>query len=211
MKSFEQIEHEFLEIESKDFQGQINFYNQNHGLISKNLDFKNQFTTEKSLWILSEIVQSFIYSKRNKEGIKLALKVKKWFELYSRKFNKDLSNDNFYKMILWTIAINYFDNNRFLKSYFAFNQLSLIDEQNLQIQDFKRVSFYRISRLIANISLSFAILIVILKIFMKSLTDTNYFESLFWQSIDLFLFAIYLTGFIVKKPKIIKEHKKTSS
>lgn len=202
MKSFEQIEKEFLKIKDHDFKKQIDFYNQNKESIINNLDFKNQYETEKSLWILTEVAHAFIESKLFKEGIQLSFKVEKWFKVYSKTFKIDLSSDTYYKLIIGIIANYHFNRKRYFSSYIYYRKLHLIDKQKAQMIDMMRISLFRFVKQIANISVVLAILILSTRIILKSTIDTKFFDNYFWRSIDLFLFAFYLIGIMIKKPKV---------
>lgn len=202
MKSFEQIEKEFLKIKAHDLKKQIDFYNQNKESIINNLDFKNQYETEKNLWILTEVANAFIESKLFKEGIQLSFKVEKWFKIYSKTFKIELSRDTYYKMIIAIIANYHFNRKRYFRSYIYYRKLHLIDKQKVQIKDLMRVSLFRFVKRIANVSVVLAILIMSTKIILKSTIDTQFFDNYFWRSIDLFLFAFYLIGIMIRNSKI---------
>ncbi len=202
MKSFEQIEKEFLKIKGNDFKKQIDFYNQNKDLIINNLDFKNQYETEKTLWILSEVALAFTDYKLLNEGVQLSFKIKKWFKVYSKTFKVDVSNDTYYKLIIGIIANYHFNRKRYFRSYIYYRKLHLIDKQKVQMMDLMRVSLFRFIKQIANISVVLAILILSIRIILISTIDTQFFDNYFWRSIDLFLFAFYLIGVMINNPKI---------
>lgn len=207
MKSFEQIEKDFLSIESNDLNGVLSFYEANKELIKDYLNLKYEYKLEKSIFILSEVAQAYFELKQDRKGYKLALKVQKWFELYSKKYQKDLTINNFYKSTLWTIAQYSFDKKKYLNAYFRFKRLCLFDKHNKNFVDSKNMSFFRLTNRVSNISLGIAVGILILKLSIVNLVDSKISDSFFWWSVDLFFFAIYITGYLITKLKRIKQSK----
>ena len=175
MTTFEQIESDFLNIGENDDTAIINyFYNNKDFFIST--DFKREEIGIKSLWIMSEIINS-AYKLNNQEIVKSISELTITnFKNYSSRFNYNLKNDSHYKLLLFNVANNRLTNKSYFQAFKYFKELLRLDEESLKIKEIYNEVKSRLIKIVARILGLIGLTLILLKYSLKILEVGNHIE-----------------------------------
>ncbi len=192
MKPFQEIETEFLQINSEDYKELLNFYDR-HLEHFKKLEFKDPDRTKKELWMLIDISNALTTNSENKRANYLNCLLFKLFKHYSIKFEYNLSTDVFYKGFVQNLALDNFKNRNYFNSFRHFRDLNKMNPDDLKILD-----FYNMSKYIIIYKISIVLCIIGLVLFSISVFTRSHHALSFIGQL-LFLLSILL-AFLNKKP-----------
>jgi hypothetical protein len=190
MKNFNEIENTFLEIDGNNASLILNFYYENldyFSLINTNEE-KNGI---KILWIISSVIDS-AYKQKDYGLLKKIVKPTiNNFKKYSLAHNYDLKSDTIYKLVIFQVGTDKFNNRKYWEVIKLFKELLKFDNLDRSILDFYNESKFRYIKKIGRLSGLIGLSFLIVKYIIRIVLDNN--------GLDLrilgYLGALLLLGF----------------
>jgi hypothetical protein len=168
LKTFEQIESGFLNINENDNSAIIRyFYENEESFLSINIE--NKETGIKYLWLLTEILNA-AFERNDQKIIKsISYSTLRKYQNFSTRYNFNIKNDSHYKSLLINVANDHINHKKYFLAYRIFNELRQIEKSNNNIKelyfDAKRRIIITLSRIIG----VFGIILILLKYLFKIL------------------------------------------
>jgi tetratricopeptide (TPR) repeat protein len=204
MKIFEDLEKEFLQIDTKDYPKLNSFYHQNVDYFQK-LNFKQPEQTQKELWMLTDISDSFVNLSEYHIGSSLAKTTIRLFKEYSFRFNIDLKNDTFYKSLIYSSGIRQFNQKKYFRAIKYFMEFKKLNPDDFRIVDFYNICKYQIFHKVSKLFV-FCGLIITISGFVIAFQSNKYdlivdLSKYIGELLIMLWFIIFMFN---KKPKLHK-------
>ncbi len=200
METFKQLEKGFFRIDENDDLSIIKYFYDNKDYFITT-DIKDKEIGQKNLWMISEIANS-AYKQKDFKLFKMIVKhAITTFKDYSLLHNYDLKSDTFYKSLIYDVAIDSFNREKYYLAIKYFKTLLQFDKTDFRLLDFYNVSKYKyikgLSRIFGLIGLS----MIIIDYSLKYLIDFKGFESVIWGYLGAILLMTYgLIEMTIKSP-----------
>ena len=200
MRNFEQIEKGFFEIDAEDNSSYVGFYYANKDYF-ESININDEEIGQKILWILSQIILS-AYKLKDYGLLKTILKPTiRNYKNYSIKYNYDLESDTYYKSLIYHVAIDNFDNNKYYFAAKYFNEAVHLDKDNFQLVDLYNESKYKLTKRIRRFLGITGLILLIISNFSIFILDVNRIDIIIFGYLGAILLLGYGTiGFILKQP-----------
>jgi hypothetical protein len=175
MTTFEQIESDFLNIGENDDTEIISYYYNNKDFFIT-IDFQRKEIGIKSLWIMSEIINS-AYKLNDQKLVKSISEITiNNFKNYSSKFNYNLKNDAHFKLLLFNVAHSRLTNKKYFQAFKYFKELLRLDEKSLKVKEIYNELKFRLIMKSGRILGLIGLTLILLKYILNILEVGNHIE-----------------------------------
>ena len=190
MKTFEQLESEFLRIDEDDTSAIIRFFDENkETFLSVNID--NKDTGIKYLWMLTGILNA-AFERNDQKLIKaLSGSTIKRYQEFSTQFGFNIKEDAHYKLLLINAANDHSNRRQYFLAYRIYKELHNIEKSNDKIREIYVDSKKRLVRWYARMMGIFGIILILIKYLLKYLENGIGIESLILGFAGGLLLIIY--------------------